>query len=111
MSVHEIKPKQLRALLLLLVLVPFIPLVLVLRFMVDALESERIVALERTAKVYQQALTNAQNSLEKHLEDPANSADPESVRAFYRELWGKEIAVWVIEHSGQSLSTTPKPLG
>src|SRR5215213_7123213 len=111
MSVHEIKPKQLRALLLLLVLVPFIPLVLVLRFMVDALESEKIVALERTAKVYQQALSNAQNSLEKHLAESGTSADAESVRAFFRDLFAEEIAVWLIENSGQPLGSEPKPYG
>jgi hypothetical protein len=38
-----------------------------LRFMVDALDSARTVALERTGSVYQQALFNAQGSLEKHL--------------------------------------------
>src|SRR5687767_8181223 len=109
MSVHEIKPKQLRALLLLLVLVPFIPLVLVLRFMVDALQSERIVALERTGKVYQQALSNAQNSLEKHLVESATPVNPETVHSFYRDLFASEVGVWLIDNSGQPLSPGSSP--
>src|SRR6267154_443716 len=59
MTLHEITPKQLRALLLLLVLVPFIPMVLMLRFMLDALEGERDAALERAGSVYQQTLADA----------------------------------------------------
>ena len=56
---YEITPKQLRALLLLLVLVPFIPMVLMLRFMTDALESERDAAWERIVTTNHRALLNA----------------------------------------------------
>src|SRR4051812_2351002 len=87
MGIHEIKPKQLRALLLLLVLVPFIPLVLMLRFMVDALDSARTVAVERTSSVYQQALFNAQGSLEKHLVARPKPPRAEDVFGFYRDLF------------------------
>ena len=68
MTAHEIRPKQLRALLLLLVLVPLIPAALMLRFMLDALRSERAAALDRTGALYQQALLTAGASFEKHLE-------------------------------------------
>ena len=52
---------------LLLVLVPFIPMVLMLRFMLDALEGERDAAFERAAGLYQQTVVNAGPSLAKHL--------------------------------------------
>ncbi len=111
MGVHEIKPKQLRALLLLLVLVPFIPLVLMLRFMVDALESTRTVAMERTSRVYQQALSSALSSLEKHLATAPKPARAERVFEFYRELFSSEIEVWLIDASGNPALPESRPGG
>ncbi|MEA3213444.1 MAG: two-component system, OmpR family, phosphate regulon sensor histidine kinase PhoR [Chthoniobacter sp.] len=111
MHVHEIKPKQMRALLLLLVLVPFIPLVLMLRFMVDALDSARSAALERTSSIYQQALFNAQNSLEKFLAGKPKPPRVEDVDAFYRDLFAQDIAVWISENSGKELTKEAKPTG
>jgi signal transduction histidine kinase len=111
MSTHEIKPKQLRALLLLLVLVPFIPLVLMLRFMVDALDSARTVAIERTSSVYQQALFNAQGSLEKHLATRPKPPRGEDVFAFYRDLFSSEIGVWLVDLSGKPVVPEPRPTG
>ncbi len=111
MGVHEIKPKQLRALLLLLVLVPFIPLVLMLRFMVDALDSARTAALERTAGVYQQALTNTHGSLEKFLTTRVKPPRADDVFAFYRELFSAEIGVLVSETSGKPLVPPARPPG
>jgi len=111
MGVHEIKPKQLRALLLLLVLVPFIPLVLMLRFMVDALDSARTAALERTASIYQQALTNSLPSLEKHLATRVKPPRADDVFAFYRELFSTEIGVLLSETSGKPLVPSIRPPG
>ena len=111
MGVHEIKPKQLRALLLLLVLVPFIPLVLMLRFMVDALDSTRTVALERTSSLYQQALSSALGSLEKHLAARKKPAHADDVFEFYRELFSTEIGVWLIDPAGKPALPEPRPAG
>jgi signal transduction histidine kinase len=111
MTVHEIKPKQLRALLLLLVLVPFIPLVLMMRFMVDALDSARSAAIERVSGVYQQALFNAQNSLEKQVAERKKAPQPEDVRNFYVGLFGGEVAVFLCDSSGKSLTRDPRPEG
>ena len=113
MTVHEIKPKQLRALLLLLVLVPFIPLVLMLRFMVDALDSAKSAALERTSGVYQQALFNAENSLEKHLAERKRSPQAEDVRNFYLDLFAGagDLGVWLCDNAGKSLTKDGKPEG
>ncbi len=101
MTLHEIKPKQLRALLLLLVLVPFIPMVLMLRFMLDALAGEREAAMERAAGVYQQMLVNAGPSLTKHLASRAGGPQPEDARRFYRGLFDREIEIAISDGRGQ----------
>jgi signal transduction histidine kinase len=101
LTLHEFKPKQLRALILLLVLVPFIPMVLMLRFMLDALEGERDAALERAAGVYQQTLVNAGPSLAKHLADKTGTQQAEDARKFYRELFDREIEVAIAGDHGQ----------
>lgn len=111
MGIHEIKPKQLRALLLLLVLVPFIPLVLMLRFMVDALDSARAAAIERTSSVYQQALFNAQGSLDKHLAARPKPPGAQDIFEFYRDLFSGEIGVWLADTGGRAILPEPQPQG
>ena len=104
MTLHEITPKQLRALLLLLVLVPFIPMVLMLRFMADALEGERSAALERASSSYHQTLTNATLSLEKHLAAFPDNAKAEDSLRFYRGIFPPEIAILINDAAGKSLA-------
>ncbi len=111
MAVHEIKPKQLRALLLLLVLVPFIPLVLMLRFMVDALDNARLATHERVSGVYQQALFNALNSLEKRIAERKKPVTPEDVRSFYAEVFGSEATVFLCDSEGKPLTREAVPEG
>ena len=111
MTLHEIKPKQLRALLLLLVLVPFIPMVLMLRFMLDALAGERDAAMERAASVYQQTLANAGPSLAKHLAIKAGGPQPEDARKFYRGLFDREIEVTINDGSGRIVAGPAAPPG
>jgi signal transduction histidine kinase len=110
-TLHEIKPKQLRALLLLLVLVPFIPMVLMLRFMVDALEGERDAAFERSASVYQQTLINAGPSLAKHLAGKPTTQQAEDARNFYRELFDREIEVTIAGENGRIAAGPQSPPG
>ena len=104
MTIHQIKPKQLHALLLLLVLVPFIPMVLMLRFMLDALAGERDAAVERAAGVYQQTLVNAAPSLAKHLAIGGGGPQPEDVRRFYRGLFDREIEIAITDGHGRILA-------
>ncbi len=59
MTTDEIRPKQLRALLLLLFLVPLIPTAMMARFMVDALRGERSMAAERLEQRYSAGLGSA----------------------------------------------------
>src|SRR3954471_3514956 len=75
MTTHEIRPKQLRALLLLLVLVPFIPGAIMVRFMLDTLRVERLAALDRLQQFHSEALSSAlRNTLPSGEQDTAREA-------------------------------------
>src|SRR4029453_373044 len=104
MSAHEIKPKQLRALLLLLVLVPLIPPVLMVGFVLDALKSERAASFERNSGLLQETLLKAETSLGRHLANHFEPATPESVHAFYRKLFDAGVQVAVVEQNGGLLA-------
>ncbi|HZJ13905.1 MAG TPA: hypothetical protein VFD27_02590, partial [Chthoniobacteraceae bacterium] len=67
MTPHEIKPKQLRALLLLLVLLPLIPTVLMVRFVLDLVQIEHSAALERLRGIHQQTVLKAENAYARQL--------------------------------------------
>jgi signal transduction histidine kinase len=119
MTLHEITPKQLRALLLLLVLVPFIPMVLMLRFMTDALESERDAAWERIVTTNHRALLNAAATLQKRVAAQATSSvqtappaqtatsvpstptEPDDLRRYFREVFEPTIEVAIIDATGR----------
>jgi signal transduction histidine kinase len=94
---HEIRPKQLRALLLLLVLVPLIPTALMLRFMHDALEGERNAARERQSAIYQPALLAAAASFQRHVAARTERVTPEQAGEFFRELLDDAVTVQVVD--------------
>ena len=60
---HEVKPRQLRALVLLLVLLPLLPTSFAIRFLFESIANEQIEARERTKPHYQQFLDNASATL------------------------------------------------
>src|SRR6187401_97474 len=96
MTSHEISPKQLRALLLLLILVPFIPMVLMLRFMTDALKGETDAAWERLVSTNHRALLAAAASQQKHLATMKAPPAPEELRRFYREIFEPNIEINIV---------------
>ncbi len=104
MTLHEISPKQLRALLLLLVLVPFIPMVLMLRFMADALDGERNAAWERMVGAQQRTLASASASLEKHLASRTTPLPSAELREFFRAVFGREMEVCIVDPTGQTVA-------
>lgn len=53
---YEVRPRQLRALVLLLVLLPLLPMTFVVRFVVENVANERLEARERARPVYQRFL-------------------------------------------------------
>ena len=60
---HEVKPRQLRALVLLLVLLPLLPTSFTIRFLFESIANEQVEARERTKPRYQQFLDNASAAL------------------------------------------------
>jgi signal transduction histidine kinase len=101
MTMHEIKPKQVRALLLLLVIVPFIPMVLMMRFISEARKDESEAARARAVSGYQQTLASATGSLERHTANRTTPMTPEEVRAFYRGLFEREVELSVADAAGR----------
>lgn len=111
MTLHEIRPNQLRALLLLLVLVPLIPTALMLRFMHDALRGERTVARERQSAVYQQAILAGSESLRRRIAERPEQSTPEEVQQFFRELLDAAVEVRIVDENGRSLVSSDATAG
>jgi len=111
MTINEISPKQLRALLLLLVLVPFIPLVLMLRFMADALESEGDATRERFSSNAQRTLTASTLSLDKHLATQTTPVQPEELRRVCLEVFDRTVDISIHDTAGRVVAGPPRPPG
>lgn len=104
MVTRELKPSQVRGLLLLLVLVPLIPTVLLVRLMITVVESERTAARESAEAFYSQSLRVSTSSLTNHLANSPvqpsgdNEAAVKAIHDFYRETFGSEVDIRVVEH-------------
>lgn len=109
----EIGPRQIRALLVLLVLVPLIPTALMLRFMVDAVRSEQLAAREHLTDLYRQSLTITADSLETHLKSHAftRAAAPRAIVAFCRRLLSSDVEVRLLDERGRDLAGEAAPQG
>ncbi len=108
MTMHEIKPKQVRALLLLLALVPFIPMVLMMRFVSEARKDESEAARSRAVTATQRTLATATASLEKHVATRP-PLRPDEVRGFYRGLFEPGVELVVVDARAQVLSGPTLP--
>ena len=79
---YEVRPRQLRALVLLLALLPLLPMTFVVRFVIEDVSNERREAGERARPVYQQFLEAASAGLAANaarhltLDPPLDPADP-----------------------------------
>jgi signal transduction histidine kinase len=109
----EIGPRQIRALLVLLVLVPLIPTALMLRFMVDAVRNEQLAAREHLTELYRQSLTITADSLETHLRSHTftRAAAPRAIVAFCRQLLSSDVEVRLIDERGRDLAGEAAPQG
>ena len=67
---YEVKPGQLRALVLLLALLPILPTAFVVRFLVDDIASQRLEARERARPFYRQSLERTTAALAADLARP-----------------------------------------
>ena len=109
MTAHEIRPKQLRALLLLLVLVPLIPTALMVRFMADALKGERMDAIERTQQLYAQLLDTALRTTPVTTGTPAERAA--TLLSHIQGFTESNASVRVVDGAGQLLAGEESPWG
>ncbi len=60
---YEVRPRQLRVLVLVLALLPLIPVVFVVRFVSDDIDNQRLEARERARPIYQRFLDAASGAL------------------------------------------------
>lgn len=110
MTAHEIRPKQLRALLLLLVLVPLIPAVLMIRFMLDTIHVEELAAFDRLQQLHSETLRTALKKAPGPSETTA-AAQASSIARSAEALAGNLVTARVIGASGELLAGTPEPWG
>ncbi|MEO8352097.1 MAG: histidine kinase dimerization/phospho-acceptor domain-containing protein, partial [Chthoniobacteraceae bacterium] len=111
MTPHEFRPSQVRALLLLLVIVPLIPTVLMIRFMVDSVDDERTAAFERLSALYQQTLSNANATLARNVADQKTAISADEARRYFQGLFDRDVLVRVIDNEGKPVSGTSLATG
>jgi signal transduction histidine kinase len=107
MMPREIKARQLRALLLLLFLVPLIPTALMVRFMFDTLKAERLSALERAQQFHADEIALLFRSL-----NPGPISEAERVMTYLRE-WERastpSVRARVVDATGRLLAGEGTP--
>ena len=109
MNAHEIRPKQLRALLLLLVLVPLIPIALMARFMSDALKGDRMDAIERTQQFQTDLLASALHSAPALEGTPAERAA--RLHTHIRDFMDASVGIRIVDGAGRRLAGDESPRG
>jgi signal transduction histidine kinase len=97
MTPHEIKPKQLRALLLLLVLLPLIPTVLMVRFVLDLVQIEHAASLEKLRGIHQQTVLKAENAFARQIGGRVGAVTADDVYAYYRGVLDQDLAITVLD--------------
>jgi signal transduction histidine kinase len=103
---HELTPRQLRALLLLLLILPLSPTVLMFRFMVEAVRDEQAVAEDRVGDIYRQALATATDSLKNHFPNlgAAQAVNPQTLFQYYRRDLDPGVRIRIKAANGQKLA-------
>ena len=109
MSSHEIRPKQLRALLLLLFIVPFIPTALMARFMSDVLKSERLLAFDRTQQLYSDALSPMLRFTPKADGTPAEQAA--EILSHLEKTSDHKVTMRIVDADGNLVAGAAEPWG
>lgn len=110
MTAHEIRPKQLRALLLLLVIVPLIPAALMIRFMRETLRSEQLTAMDRLQQLHAETLRTALRNVHPQ-EEASESTRAEALIQSVERLADQSITARVINSAGSVLAGKPDPWG
>ena len=102
MTTFDIRPKQLRALLLLLVLVPLIPVAFMARFMSDMLKGDRVEAISRAQEFQAELLSGTLRSVPKLEGSPAERAV--RLHSHVRSFVQPSIAVRIVDDAGRLLA-------
>src|SRR5687767_8943243 len=74
------------------------------RFVIDAVQSERATALEKLGNAYQQTLRSADSAFARHLAARTDPITPREVHAFYRDLLDRAVIIRVATPEGQPLT-------
>ncbi len=98
---HELSPRQLRSLLLLLILLPLSPTVLMFRSMVAAVRNEHSEGVQQLGDTYRHALATATDSLKNHFTAPAK---PEALFAYYRREFDPAVQIRIAGPGGHMLA-------
>ena len=104
MTPHEIKPKQLRALLLLLVLLPLIPTVLMVRFVLDLVEIDRTAAMDRLTNAAEQTLLKGETTFARQIGGLAAAVSAEDAAAFYSGIAEGDQTAGIRDESGRVIA-------
>lgn len=107
----ELSNRQVRALVLLLVLLPLIPTTLMLRLMIHSVRLEQEAGEQRTREVYQQALRGTETSLAAHIAagEVGTSELSGKVFEFYRRIFNGDVTVHLIDAGGRLIEGSPLP--
>jgi len=109
---HEISPGQIRGLLLLLVLGPLLPTALMLRLMIETVQSARRETRNETEQAYGQSLSFVTNSLNHQWEispPPSKKDAPGRIFKFYHSAFDPSVIIRLVDEQGQSLSGNWQP--
>src|SRR6478609_4504978 len=110
MTSHEIRPGQLRALLLLLVLVPLIPAALMVRFMLETLRVERLAAMDRLQQFHSEAVLGSLRNLP--IKPQATNVDgAEQILKAVKGIGSSDITARVVDGAGSYLAGELTPWG
>lgn len=109
MTTQEIRPKQLRALLLLLVLVPLIPIALMARFLTDALAGSRMEAMEDLQQSHAQILGSALRTAPELTGAPQQQAA--RLLAHIQHVGDTGVSIRIVDGKGRWLAGEQAPRG
>jgi signal transduction histidine kinase len=104
---HELTPRQLRALLFLLVLLPSSPTILMFRFMVQTVRDEHAATEEQLGYIYRQALATATTSLRNHRSP--GPPQPSAILQYYTRELDPEVAPQISGSNGDILAGIAHP--
>ena len=109
-STYQFSQRQLRGLVALLVLLPWIPVTLLWQVWRESNTHQREATRERLAAGYQQMLRSADNSLKRHLSQHPPQEAPKAAQLFFEDLFGQDLVVRLVNPQGTALgSSEPTP--